>query len=103
MKHQYIRSNTLLEACGEIECQNCGKKDGTVIAAHSNQSRHGKGRGIKADDNKVAALCFWCHMEIDQGSKMSRQQREETWEAAHLKTVRKLVELELWPDDVPVP
>jgi hypothetical protein len=103
MKHQYIRSKKLMEACREIECQNCGKDDGTVCGAHSNQGKHGKGKGIKADDNMVAALCFWCHMEIDQGSSMSRQEREEAWEAAHLKTVNRLVELGLWPDDVPVP
>jgi hypothetical protein len=103
MKHQYIRSKKLMEACREIECQNCGKDDGTIAGAHSNQGKHGKGKGIKADDNKVASLCFWCHMEIDQGSRMSRQEREEAWEAAHLKTVNRLIESGLWPDDVPVP
>jgi hypothetical protein len=55
-KFRYVRSKKLLEACREIPCQLCGAQDGTVVAAHSNQAKHGKGRGIKASDEFVAAL-----------------------------------------------
>ena len=101
-KHQYIRSQTLLRNARELPCQHCGADDGTVVAAHTNW-QGGKGRGIRADDNLVASLCYSCHMEIDQGSKLDKFDRQKIWLAAHLKTVRKLQELALWPEDVPLP
>jgi hypothetical protein len=45
----------------------CGNDDGTIVAAHSNQSRHGKGLGLKAHDCFVAFLCAHCHHWLDQG------------------------------------
>jgi hypothetical protein len=68
-------------------CQNCGSQDGTVCAAHSNQMRDGKGKGIKAHDYRIAALCFRCHSELDQGSKLTRDERLQIWEDAHRKTI----------------
>ena len=65
----------------------CGAQDGTVVAAHSNQLRDGKGRGIKAHDYRIAAMCFRCHSDLDQGATMSKQERIEMWEEAHRKTV----------------
>jgi hypothetical protein len=62
------------------------------VAAHSNQLRDGKGRGIKAHDYRIAALCFGCHSELDQGQKLSKSQRVEMWEEAHRKTVGWLFE-----------
>jgi len=73
-----------------------------IQAAHSNWGG-GKGRGIKADDNLVAALCLRCHYEIDQGKTLSKQERQEMWAAAHRKTVDKLVALDLWPSDIKIP
>lgn len=81
------RNKKLLEVVRQSPCQNCGAQDGTIVAAHSNQLRDGKGRGIKADDFRIAALCFRCHSELDQGTKMSRAERVELWEEAHRKTV----------------
>ena len=57
------------------------------MAAHSNQLRDGKGRGIKANDYRVAALCYRCHMELDQGKDLSKLERVEMWEEAHRKTI----------------
>lgn len=102
-KFPYVRSKPLLEACREIPCQNCGTDDGTVCAAHSNQSQHGKGKSIKASDIYVASLCFNCHAALDQGSRMSRLERVCMWTEAHRKTVRLLVSRGLWPEAVPVP
>mgnify|MGYP003322491335 CR=1 FL=1 len=65
----------------------CGIKDGTVVAAHSNQQRDGKGRGIKAHDYRIAALCFKCHYELDQGTKLTRIERLNMWEEAHRLTI----------------
>lgn len=74
----------------------CGMADGTVVAAHSNQSIHGKGRGVKASDQFVAALCFRCHSELDQG-KGSREAKVQMWDEAHRLT-RMLLEAQgLWP------
>jgi len=76
----------------ESQCQNCGTQDGTVVAAHSNQLKDGKGRGIKAHDYRIAALCHTCHMELDQGKNLSREQRIELWEDAHRRTIGWLFE-----------
>jgi hypothetical protein len=65
----------------------CGISDGTIVAAHSNQLRDGKGRGIKAHDYRIAALCYKCHHELDQGAKLSKQERVDMWEDAHRLTV----------------
>ncbi len=81
------RNKKLLEIVRQSPCQNCGAQNGTIVAAHSNQLRDGQGRGIKADDYRIAAPCFVCHSELDQGTKMSRQERVEMWEDAHRKTV----------------
>lgn len=102
-KFTYTRSKALLVACREIPCQNCGVADGTVVAAHSNQSRHGKGKSIKASDEYVASLCHKCHTELDQGSHMTKGERVAMWENAHRNTVKKLVRLGLWPFNVPIP
>lgn len=66
---------------------NCGAQNGTVCAAHSNQLRDGKGRSIKAHDYRIAALCYTCHSDLDQGAKMSREERVQMWEEAHRKTI----------------
>lgn len=83
------RNKKLLEAIRESPyCLSCGSdNDGTVVAAHSNQLRDGKGRGIKAHDFRVAAMCYRCHSELDQGNKLSREERVELWEEAHRATI----------------
>lgn len=101
-KHNYIRSKKLLENARQISCQWCGADDGTVVAAHTNWGG-GKGRGIKADDNMIASLCYECHMMIDQGKDLPKDERKEKWLIAHVRTVNKLSELGLWPEDVPKP
>lgn len=102
-KTTYVRSPALLKACRALPCQNCGRDDGTVCAAHSNQGRHGKGKAIKASDQYVASLCSTCHGALDQGSRMSQAQRLEMWSVAHHNTVRELLRRGLWPVSVPVP
>jgi hypothetical protein len=86
------RNKRLLEVVRNLPCQLCGKSDGTVVAAHSNQLRDGKGRGLKCSDALIAALCYRCHAEIDQGSKLSKESRVEMWESAHKATIKELFE-----------
>ena len=86
------RNEKLLKILRQSPCQHCGSQDGTVVAAHSNQLRDGKGRGIKAHDYRVAALCYKDHMAIDQGSGLSKEERFQLWDEAHRKTIGWLFE-----------
>lgn len=102
-RRDYVRSEALRLAYRTIECQNCGKDDGTVCGAHSNWEAHGKGRGIKADDNCAASLCSTCHAMLDQGSAMSDIERKRFWWRAFTKTIRALLVAGRWPHKVPIP
>ena len=93
LKHQYVRSQKLLKLVAGLACQSCGIDNG-VQAAHSNWGG-GKGKGIKASDYRIAALCFSCHMDLDQGNKLSKDQRREFWEIAHRRTIGELFERNL--------
>lgn len=86
------RNSKLLKAVATLPCQHCGIEDGTTVAAHSNQLRDGKGRGLKAHDYRVATLCFRCHAELDQGSKLNKSERVEMWESAYRSTIAELFE-----------
>ena len=87
-KHSYVRDKRLLKRVAQLDCQHCGSGE-MVQAAHTNWGG-GKGRGIKADDNLVAALCQKCHWKVDQGHTMSKAERQAMWQAAHLKTMEAL-------------
>jgi hypothetical protein len=58
-----------------------------VVAAHSNQQRDGKGMGIKSHDYRIAALCFTCHADIDQGKRLNKEERKAVWDEAHRRTI----------------
>jgi hypothetical protein len=88
------RNKKLLEIVREAPCQHCGAQDGTVVAAHSNQQRDGKGTAIKAHDFRIAALCNRCHFELDAGIKLSKLERLEMFEEAHRKTIGWLFNME---------
>jgi len=86
-KTKYLRDKKRLEACRALPCQHCGAEDGTVVAAHSNWSEWGnKGRGIKASDEFVAALCQKCHYEVDQGKTLSKDEKSQMWHNAFVRT-----------------
>lgn len=85
------RNRKLLDAARDQPCMHCGIQDGTTVAAHSNQSRHGKGMSIKAHDCFIAFLCGGCHYKIDQSSKLSKVERQQMWQDAFEKTL-----LHLW-------
>jgi hypothetical protein len=101
-KRHYVRSPALLAAVRTLPCQVTGKV-GETEAAHSNWPQHGKAGRIKADDNRVAAMCRDIHRELDQGRKWSAEERQNIWWDAHCKTVRELIARGLWPARVPVP
>lgn len=101
-KFEYVRSRPLLNAIKALPCQHCGAA-GPSDPAHSNQAAHGKGKGIKASDIYAAALCRHDHHEIDQGSRLSQDERLALWTKAWRKTVRELLRRGTWPLSVPVP
>lgn len=86
------RNASLLAVARHFPCAHCSTSDGTVVAAHSNQLRDGKGKGIKAADYRIAPLCHRCHHELDQGSKLSKEERREMWEEAHRRFIGMLFE-----------
>ena len=89
------RNKKLLELLRQLPFQNCGIENGTIVACHSNQSKHGKGMGIKAPDSLVAALCSTCHYELDNGRKLSKEERVHLWDQAYIKTMQYLIEHEM--------
>jgi hypothetical protein len=65
------RNKKLLESARDESCVCCGAHD-TVVWAHSNRYKHGKGRGLKANDIFGAYLCHVCHSEFDAHKIPSR-------------------------------
>jgi hypothetical protein len=85
-KYKYFRSKAHLKNVASLPCQNC-YIEGETQAAHSNWSEWGnKGRGIKASDEFVAALCQKCHYEVDQGKTLSKDEKSQMWHNAFVKT-----------------
>jgi Protein of unknown function (DUF1364) len=94
------RDRGLLDLARGQACQNCGTRDGTIVAAHSNAQQHGKGKSLKAHDCLHAWLCMACHDWLD-GRRNGldptgmyqpvRFERREMWERAFARTV-----VELW-------
>ena len=98
-KTQYVRNKNLLRLVSTLNCQLCGFH--LSQAAHSNW-HGGKGIGIKASDNYIAALCQMCHYRIDQGMLLSKEERRKEWEQAHIKTLHHLCHTDQWPSNVPL-
>lgn len=96
--HNY-RNRRLLDAIRSLPCQFqipdvCEGGD-CSDPAHSNQQLHGKGKSLKAHDCFVAAGCRACHREIDQGMRLSREDRIYYWRTAYDRTM-----LLLWQRDL---
>lgn len=78
-KFQYLRSKRYLRFVASQPCFACGI-EGYSQAAHSNQAKHGKGRGIKASDEFTFPLCGahgrhqGCHMAHDLRSDTPRDE-----------------------------
>ena len=48
-------------------------------AAHSNWHEHGKGKGIKADDEYTIPLCIFCHQKFDTYSMGLNREQSKAW------------------------
>lgn len=109
-KRQYVENKKLREAYRVLPCQFtdnsgslCGREDGTVACCHANWGVYGKGLAIKADDSRAASGCGRCHHELDQGKNWDAETKWQKWHDAHERSVRLLVSMGLWPEDVPIP
>ena len=71
----------------------CNEYDG-VGPMHSNWMMWGKGKGLTAPDNAIAAGCNNAHGLIDPslGASLPSDERERIWLKAHIKTMKWLFE-----------
>ena len=83
-----MRDRKRLAAIRKLPCVVCGRSP--VDAAHSNQSAHNKGLGIKASDEFTIPLCRQHHIEYDQFQKMNRSQSVE-WFAKMLEKTERMM------------
>mgnify|MGYP003602112681 FL=1 len=67
-----MNNNQRFKALRQFGCVECGRRP--VDIAHSNFSKHGKGKGIKADDSYTVALCRVCHSDFDLFVNLNREQ-----------------------------
>ena len=90
-----VRSRRLLDRCHELT--HCtlqipgvciGVSPEGLEPAHANMEAAGKGMGIKADDTCIAAACHPCHVELDQGKNLSRDERQWYWLRGYMRTMR---------------
>jgi hypothetical protein len=86
------RNQKLIKLLRELPCQHCGIMSETVCAAHRNE---GKGMGIKVSDALVAALCIECHVKLDNGKELTKEERRDMWNRAYIKTMQYLFENEI--------
>ncbi len=84
-----MRSQKRLAEIRKLPCVRCGNPNSQ--AAHSNSSKHGKGRGIKASDAFVIPLCAICHAAFDRFELGNRAESEAMFEKWLVKVDRMLV------------
>lgn len=86
-----MRDHKRIAAIRKLPCVVCGRSP--VDAAHSNQSAHNKGLGIKASDEFTIPLCRQHHVEYDQFQKMNRSQSVE-WFVKMLEKTERMLNLD---------
>lgn len=92
-KTEQHRNTRLLAMARGQQCQMavpgvCNHNPETVVAAHSNSSRHGKSGARKADDQYVVYACHACHSWYDQGGgALDREAGQLAWDTGHVRQV----------------
>lgn len=92
-----MRSTKRLNEIRALPCVRCGQSPSQ--AAHSNSSKHGKGRGIKASDAFTVPLCHKCHFLFDTYQLGTRQESEAMFER-WLKKTELMLKIDTKSDDV---
>ena len=85
------RSEALRQSARDERCVYCGRVDGTVVWAHSNEQMHGKGMSIKAHDLLGNYLCGACHNLYDR-SPLSREQKQAMFRECYPRTMTRVAE-----------
>ncbi|QAB40066.1 hypothetical protein EHF38_06850 [Acinetobacter baumannii] len=83
-----MRNAKRLAAIRKLPCVRCGYPHSQ--AAHSNSSKHGKGRSIKASDQFTIPLCFKCHAAFDRFELGNRAESEAMFEKWLVRVERML-------------
>ena len=86
-----MRDAKRLAAVRKLPCVRCGNPNSQ--AAHSNSAKHGKGRGIKADDQFTIPLCHRCHQWLDQYQHMNRDE-SKVWFMRMLGKTERMLSME---------
>jgi len=69
--------------CG---CGRYNEPRGSIVAAHANDSRWGKGGSLKSHDFAVAYIHTTCHDWLDN-SKSPIEDKDAMWLRAHINTM----------------
>ncbi|NIE95169.1 DUF968 domain-containing protein [Acinetobacter sp. Tr-809] len=85
-----MRSQKRLNEIRQLPCVRCGSSPSQ--AAHSNSSKHGKGRGIKASDEFTVPLCHSCHSKFDTFQLGTRQESKALFEQ-WLERINRMLDL----------
>lgn len=68
-----------------LRIKGCKNDQRTVVPCHANLLEFGKGKGIKVPDIYTVPGCFYCHYELDQGSRLNKIQRRRIWFAGYAR------------------
>lgn len=87
-----FRSRKLLDLARGQNCMVripgvCNGNHETVVAAHANWNEYGKGGALKAHDCYTSWACSACHEAIDQGNKLSYEEKKDYWRRGFERTV----------------
>jgi Protein of unknown function (DUF1364) len=99
LKTPYYRSKPLLALARGKPCllqavAGCRGADGTTtVAAHSNQSKHGKGAHIKAHDTYTVWACAVCHTWLDSSYSATQEEKFEAFDEACYRQLREWIDL----------
>lgn len=94
-KRQYVRSRKIRDAANGQDCTLrlpfvCNGNPQTTVLCHSNSMRDGKGKSIKASDDRACFGCSSCHAVLDGQAPLrgglTREMVAEEFERAVVET-----------------
>jgi hypothetical protein len=102
-KRSLIRDSARGEECTVNIPGVCNYDPQTVVWAHSNQSTHGKGMGLKAHDEFGCYACAACHAWLDHGwasdKNISQEYIEKIFHSAMIRSRNILIRKKLLKEE----